>query len=84
MHVAIDIPDEIASQLKARSGELTKAVLEAVAVESYRNGLITAGQVQQMLGLTSRWDVEALLKQAEAFHDYTMEDLARDLAAIRG
>jgi hypothetical protein len=36
-----------------------------------------------MLGLRSRWETEAFLQRAEAFHDYTMEDLERDIAAIR-
>jgi predicted HTH domain antitoxin len=83
MNVAIDIPDEVAQQLQAHSGEVTRAVLEAVAIQAYRDGLITPAQVQQMLGLESRWETEALLRRAEAYHDYTMDDLERDLAAMR-
>ena len=83
MNVAIEIPDEVARQLAARSGEVSRAVLEAVAIEAYRSGTITPAQVQQMLGLSSRWETEALLRRAEAFHDYTMDDLERDISAIR-
>lgn len=36
-----------------------------------------------MLGLRSRWETESFLKRAEAFHDYTADDLERDIAAIR-
>jgi predicted HTH domain antitoxin len=57
--------------------------LEAVAIEAYRSGTITTSQVQQMLGLKSRWKTEELLQRAETFHDYTMEDLDRDIFAIR-
>ena len=83
MNVAVEIPDEVARQLQARSGEVCRAVLEAVAIQAYRDGLITPAQVQQMLGLDSRWQTEELLRRAEACHDYTMCDLERDLAAIR-
>jgi predicted HTH domain antitoxin len=83
VNVAIEIPDELARQLAERSGEVSRAVLEAVAVEAYRLGAITPAQVQQMLGLHSRWETEDLLRRAEAFHDYTMVDLERDIAAIR-
>lgn len=83
MNVAIEIPDEVAGQLAARSGELSRAVLEAVAVEAYRSGTVTPAQVQQMLGLRSRWETEAFLRRAEAYHDYTMAELERDIAAIR-
>ncbi len=83
MNVAIEIPDEIGRALRARAGDLSRAVLQAVAIEAYRSGTITPAQVQQMLGLRSRWETETFLRRAEAYHDYTMDDLERDIAAIR-
>lgn len=83
MHIAIDIPDDIGNILAAQAGGVTRAVLEAVAIEAYRSGSITAMQVQQMLGLRSRWDTDAFLKGAEAFLEYSMEDLEQDIAAVR-
>jgi len=83
VNVAIEIPDEVARQLAASSGEVSRAVLEAVAIEAYRSGAITPAQVQQMLGLHSRWETEVLFRRAEAFHDYTMDDLSRDISVIR-
>ena len=83
MNVAIEIPDEVARQVAAVSGDVSRVVLEAVAIEGYRSGAITPAQVQQMLGLRSRWETEALLRRAEAFHDYTMDDLERDLDTVR-
>jgi predicted HTH domain antitoxin len=83
VNVAIEIPDEIGQVLAAQAGGISRAVLEAVAVEAYRSGAITSAQVQQMLGLHSRWDTDSFLHRAEAYHDYTMDDLERDIAAIR-
>jgi predicted HTH domain antitoxin len=83
MNVAIDIPDEIGRVLAAQAGGVSRAVLEAVAIEAYRSGAITTAQVQQMLVLRSRWETESFLRRAEALHDYTTEDLERDIAAIR-
>ena len=83
MNVAIEIPDDIGRMLAAQAGGVSRAVLEAVAIETYRSGTITPGQVQQMLGLRSWWETESFLRRAEAFHDYTMDDLERDIAAIR-
>ena len=54
-----------------------------VAIEAYRSGAITPAQVQEMLGLRSRWETESFLRRAEAFHDCTMDDLERDITAIR-
>lgn len=83
MNVAIQIPDEVGRALMARRADVTRAVLEAVAIEAYRSGAITPAQVQEMLGLRSRWETESFLHRAEAYHDYTMDDLDRDIAAIR-
>ena len=83
MNVVIEIPDDIGRVLAGEAGDVSRAVLEAVAVEAYRTGTITPAQVQQMLGLRSRWETETFLRKAEAYHDYTMDDLERDIAAIR-
>ncbi|MGD0777431.1 MAG: UPF0175 family protein [Candidatus Solibacter sp.] len=83
MNVAIEIPDDIGHVLSAQVGGVSRAVLEAVAIEAYRSGTITPAQVQQMLGLRSRWETESFLRRAEAYHDYTMDDLEGDIAAIR-
>ena len=72
MNVAIEIPDDIGRVLGGQAGDVSRAVLEAVAVEAYRSGTITPAQVQQMLGLRSRWETESFLRRAEAYHDYTM------------
>jgi predicted HTH domain antitoxin len=83
VNIAINIPDDIGHILAAQAGGVSRAVLEAVAIEAYRSGTITPAQVQQMLELRSRWETESFLRRAEAFHDYTMHDLEQDIAAIR-
>ena len=83
MNVAFDIPDDIGQVLATQAGGVSRAVLEAVAIEAHRTGAITPAQVQKMLGLRSRWETESFLRRAEAFHNYTMDDLQRDIAAIR-
>jgi hypothetical protein len=83
LNVAIEIPDDIGQLLARQAGDVSRAVLEAVAAEAYRAGTITPAQVQQMLGLRSRWETESFLRRAEAYHDYTMDDLERDITAIR-
>jgi hypothetical protein len=83
VNVAIEIPDDIGRVFAGEAGDVSRAVLEAVAVEAYRAGTITPAQVQQMLGLRSRWETEIFLRRVEAYHAYTMDDLESDIAAIR-
>jgi predicted HTH domain antitoxin len=81
--VAIDIPDEFVQCLRAHRGDVPPKALEAVAVEAYRGGALTAAEVQELLRLSTRWDTEAFLKRSMAHLDYTQEDLTRDLEELR-
>ena len=77
MNVAVDIPEEIAEQLKAAWGDLPRGALEAILVEGYRCGALTRGQVASMLNL-SLWETQAFLKERQAYLPYGEADLAQD------
>ena len=81
-HVAIELPEDIASRL-GRQDELSRLALKALAADGYRNGKLTHAEVQRMLGFASRWETDAFLKQAGAYLDYTEADLERDLETSR-
>lgn len=83
MDIPIDIPEDIAHRLQQRWEDLSRRALESIAVQAYREGVLTASEVQQMLGLSSRWEVEAFLRKHDAYLDYTEAELARDVRAIR-
>jgi hypothetical protein len=76
-------PDDIGRLLAGHSGNVTRAVLEAVAAEAYRSGAITPLHVQQLLGFHSRWETESFLHRARAYYDYTVDDLEHDIATLR-
>lgn len=82
-HVALELPDDIAQQLGRSEHELSRRALEALAAESYRRGEITVAQVGRMLGLASRWEADAFLKERQAFLHYNQADLEADVQAIR-
>ena len=83
MTVAVDIPDDLERRLRDGWADMPRKVLEAVALEAYRSGALTGAEVQRLLGLESRWDLEAFLRQAGVCLDYDQADLARDLEAFR-
>jgi len=81
--IHVQIPDEIARQLGKSSDDLTRCALRGLAAEGYRFGALTAAQVQQLLGLKSRWEADAFLKTHQCFLEYTEDDLSGDITAIR-
>jgi predicted nucleic acid-binding protein len=81
VNVVIEIPDDVARQLQERSGELTRAVLEAVAVQAYRSGALTTG-----LSRLHDGEREAILLAEAVSADLILWDdrSARQIAMQRG
>jgi hypothetical protein len=54
MQITIDLPDDIAHQL--RSENASRRILELLAADYYCQGRIGAGEVRRMLNFSSRWE----------------------------
>lgn len=60
MEVTLKIPDDLAQQLSADGRDLTRKALEALALEGYRERMLTLYQVSELLGF-SRIEAEDFL-----------------------
>jgi chromosome segregation and condensation protein ScpB len=69
MNITIEVPEDIARQLESIWVDLPQRAAEALAIVAYRSGVITEAEVQRMLHLSSRWEVDAFLKRANAYLD---------------
>ncbi|MFL6260365.1 MAG: UPF0175 family protein [Thermoanaerobaculia bacterium] len=83
MEVTISLPEDISESLQDRWGNVSRHALETIAVEGYRTGALTETQVRRFLGLETRFEVHALLKDHKVPLRYTQADLEEDLAAHR-
>lgn len=83
MKIAVELPEDIVKRLEGKWGDLSHAAREAIAIEGYRSGALSQNQVQRMLGLASRWEVDALLERTGVYLEYTAEDLDRELETSR-
>jgi predicted HTH domain antitoxin len=83
MQVTLNLPEDISESLQGRWGDVTCHALEAIAVEGYRTGALTEAQVRRLLGLATRFEVHALLKEHKVPLHYTESDLEDDLSAHR-
>lgn len=77
--VAIDLPDDIVQQLRARCADVPRHVLESLALESYRSGMLTESQVGRLLGFTTRLETNSFLRQHEAWVDYEESEIDREI-----
>jgi hypothetical protein len=81
MQVTVTLPDDLATPLLPPNQDPARAILEAVALEAYRQRRITGYQLRTMLDISSRYELDDFLKQHKIY-DYTIEDFEHDLATI--
>ena len=78
MTIQIELPEELSQVLAAFGGDLSRAVLEAIALEAYRERKLTTAQLRRLLGFESRYELDGFLKEREVWLDYSWEDLEED------
>lgn len=81
MQITVTLPDDLATPLLPPGLDPSRAVLEAVGLEAFRQRRISAYQLRGLLGIPSRWDLDAFLKKRQ-IESYTAEDFEHDLATL--
>jgi hypothetical protein len=79
MTITVDIPDTLAEALARQGGDLSRTVLEAMALEGYRRKLLGESQMRRLLGFETRMEVHGFLKDHGVYLNYGMEDLEHDI-----
>jgi predicted N-acetyltransferase YhbS len=80
MQVSVELPEDIARVLEAGGRDLSRAVLEDLALEGYRSGRLSESQVRRLLGFETRHEVHGFLKAHGAALPMTTDDLQADIA----
>lgn len=75
MEVVVHISDSVVATLPSQVGDLARDLLESYALEGYKSGKLTAYQMQELLGLETRMEVDAFLKAHGVPLEMTLEDL---------
>jgi Uncharacterised protein family (UPF0175) len=80
MQITVELPEDIARQLAVNPQDLSRAALEAIAVEGARSGKLTTEQVRRLLGFSTRYQADGFLKKHEVYYSLTSEQVERDAA----
>lgn len=80
MNVTVSIPDKLAKYL-AQSADLSREMLEALALESYRRETLSLGQIAELLDLSID-EANAFLKKHQVPLNYTFDDMKDDEQVI--
>ncbi|EFI34163.1 conserved hypothetical protein [Desulfonatronospira thiodismutans ASO3-1] len=79
MEYTIPIPDDVAKKVQDRWEDIPGRVLESFALAAYNDGIITEYEIQKILNISSRWELEEFLKKNKVYLYYTEEDLEQDI-----
>jgi hypothetical protein len=84
MQVTVEIPDDVAQKLAPEGKDPARAALEAMAIEGYRSGALTAYQTRRLLGFVTGHELDGFLKAHNVTeHAYSLADLEQDREALR-
>lgn len=76
MTVSIEMPDQVAATLHLEGERGKRRILEMVALEGYRAGELSRGQVSELLG-QSFYETEGFLKEHGCGSCMTVEEFER-------
>jgi hypothetical protein len=82
MNLTVQIPDNLARGLNAAGGDLSRRVLEALALDEYRSGRLTKMELRQTLGFETGYELDGFLKMHQVWMEYDAQDLARERATL--
>jgi predicted HTH domain antitoxin len=82
MNLTVELPDDIAEQLHWQAPESQRRLLELVAVDGYRRGDLSRGQVGELLDL-SLWETEALLKEHHCGPGLSVPEYERSVTRLK-
>lgn len=80
MEVTVSIPDSLVPPSEV-GGDVSRQMLEAYAIENYRQEKMSLGRVAELLELSTD-ETHAFLKEHKVPLNYDTEDLARDRRTI--
>ena len=80
MQITLDISEDIARQFAANTETLSRAALEALAIEGARSGKLNTEQVRRLLAFPTRYEVAGFLKEHRVYYAFNREDIDRDAA----
>jgi hypothetical protein len=78
MQVTLELPQDLARRFAADASGLSRAALEALALEGVRSGKLTTAQARRLLGIRSRYEMDGFLKAHGVLLSLTIDALRRD------
>ncbi|WP_258083232.1 UPF0175 family protein [Thermococcus thermotolerans] len=81
--VIVKVPSDLMRILRLDERELSRAVRVYLAIELYREGIVSLGKAAEIAGI-SRWEMMELLASRGVSLNYDENDLQEDIETLEG
>ena len=82
MQVTLELPEDLAQCLGQDGCALSRAAIEALALEGVRSGKLSTAQARSLLGVRTRTQLDAFLKAHGVDLPLTIEQVRRDSETV--
>jgi len=82
VNLTVEIPDDLARSLSAAGGDLSRRVLEALALDEYKSGRLSKLEIRHALGFETGYELDGFLKMLQVWIEYDENDLARERGSL--
>lgn len=83
MNLTLEIPDDLAGELSASGGDLSRRALEAFGLEEYKRGRLAEDALRRLLGFSTRYQLDGFLKAHDVWIDYRIEDFRCEVDSLK-
>jgi predicted HTH domain antitoxin len=83
MEITVNLPDKLTEKIGEQWGDLSKKVVDSLALEAYKSKIISTAELGEILGFSSRLEIHDFLQKSGVYFNYDQEDLADDLETIQ-
>ncbi|MBI4746285.1 MAG: UPF0175 family protein [Deltaproteobacteria bacterium] len=80
--VTINIPDTLPVAAKVHKSEMPGYIKKTLAVELYREGVLSLGKAAELAGVSSKWEMLTILNEKRVNLRYGAEDAEEDLKTL--
>jgi predicted HTH domain antitoxin len=80
--ISVNVPDAVAEQLRLDGADGSRRALEIFAIDGFRNGELSRGQVSEMLDMELN-ETDGFLKENGCDGGMTVEEYEQDMAGIQ-
>jgi len=83
MVATINLPGSFMTATKVKEDELDVFIKQSLAVELYRESILSLGKAAEVAGMRNKWEMLLLLNEKGIPIDYTAKDARIDLETLK-